>query len=220
MAFELVETTQLFARTAAKIDPEWLLEAAPHLLKRSYSEPHWSEKSARASIKEHVTLLGLTVARDRSVDYASVEPRAARQMFLDHALVRGEYRSRGAFQEKNGALLEAVAKLRDKARQSDMMANDDALLDFFDRRIPDTVVNGQRFEVWREEAENDDPRLLELTLADVLLGDRALRPEHYPDTLRLHGADDRRDLQVRPFGGRRRRHAVGPPRAPAAARPR
>ena len=188
MAFELVETTQLFARTAAKIDPEWLLEAAPHLLKRSYSEPHWSEKSARASIKEHVTLLGLTVARDRSVDYASVEPRAARQMFLDHALVRGEYRSRGAFQEKNGALLEAVAKLRDKARQSDMMANDDALLDFFDRRIPDTVVNGQRFEVWREAAENDDPRLLELTLADVLLGDRALRPEHYPDTLRLHGA--------------------------------
>jgi ATP-dependent helicase HrpA len=112
MAFKLVETRQLFARTAARIDPEWLLEAAPHLLKRSYSEPHWSEKSGRASIKEHVTLLGLTVAKDRSVDYAGVAPAAARQMFLVHALVRGEYRSRGAFQEKNRALPDSVAKLR------------------------------------------------------------------------------------------------------------
>ncbi len=189
MAFELVETTQLFARMAAKIDPEWLIDAAPHLLKRSYSEPHWSEKSARASIKEHVTLLGLTVAKDRSVDYASVAPAAARQMFLDHALVRGEYRSRGAFQEKNRALLETVAKLRDKGRMSDMMADDEALLAFFDRRVPDAVVNGQRFEVWREEAEKTNRTVLDLTLTDVMVGDRALTPGDFPDTLRLHGAE-------------------------------
>jgi ATP-dependent helicase HrpA len=189
MAFELVETTQLFARMAAKIDPEWLLEAAPHLLKRSYSDPHWSEKSGRASIKENVTLLGLTVAKDRSVDYAGVEPAAARQMFLVHALVRGEYRSRGAFQEKNRALLESVAKLRDKARLSDMLADDEALLAFFDRSVPDTVVNGQRFEVWREEAEKTTARVLQLTIADVLLGDRTLTPEDFPDTLRLHGVE-------------------------------
>ena len=189
MAFELVETTQLFARTAAKIDPEWLLEAAPHLLKRSYSDPHWSERSARASIKEHVTLLGLTVVKDRSVDYAGVAPAAARQMFLDHALVRGEYRSRGAFQEKNRALLDTVAKLRDKARMSDMMADDEALLAFFDQRVPETVVNGQRFEVWREEAEKTSPAVLHLTLADVMVGDRALTPADFPDTLRLHGAE-------------------------------
>jgi len=163
MAFELVETTQLFARMAAKIDPEWLLEAAPHLLKRSYEDPHWSEKSGRASIKEHVTLLGLTVAKDRSVDYAGVAPAAARQMFLVHALVRGEYRSRGSFQEKNRALLDSVAKLRDKARLSDMLADDEALLAFFDRCVPDTVVNGQRFEVWREEAEKTNPRVLQPT---------------------------------------------------------
>ena len=145
MAFELVETTQLFARMAARIDPEWLLEIAPHLLKRSYSDPHWSEKSARASVREHVTLLGLTVAKDRSVDYAKVEPEAARRMFVDHALVRGEYRSRGSFQAKNAELLESVARLRDKARMSDMMADDEALFDFFDRKLPADVVNGQRF---------------------------------------------------------------------------
>ncbi len=189
MAFELVETTQLFARTAARIEPEWLLEAAPHLLKRSYSEPHWSEKSARASIREHVTLLGLTVLKDHSVDYAGVAPGPARQMFLEHALVRGEFQSRGAFQQKNRALLETVAKLRDKARMSDMMADDEALLAFFDRRVADTVVNGQRFEVWREEAEKANPAVLELTLADVLVGDRALTPTDFPDTLRLHGAE-------------------------------
>ena len=188
MAFELVETTQLFARVAAKIDPEWLAEAAPHLLKRSYSEPHWSERSARASIKEHSTLFGLSVARDKSVDYASVAPVEARLMFLDHALVRGEYQTRGSFQAKNHELLAEVARLRDKARRSDMLADDDALLAFFDRRVPAEVVNGKTFEAWREEAEKTDPGALLLALADVLTGDRELAPADYPDVITLHGA--------------------------------
>jgi ATP-dependent helicase HrpA len=187
MAFELVETTQLFARTAAKIEPEWLLQAAPHLLKRSYSDPHWSEKSARASIREHATLFGLPVFRDRSVDYASVAPAEARRMFLEHALVRGEFRSRGAFQEKNRALLAEVSRLRDKARRSDMMADEDALLAVFDRRVPESVVNGPTFEVWRERAEKEDPRALLLTMEDVLAGDPSLVPAEYPDAVTLHG---------------------------------
>ncbi|MBX3258764.1 MAG: ATP-dependent RNA helicase HrpA [Labilithrix sp.] len=188
MAFELVETSQLFARTAAKIEPEWLLEAAPHLVKRSYSDPHWSERSARASVREHATLFGLSIARDRSVDYASVAPEAARRMFLDHALVRGEYASRGAFQKKNQELLAEVARLRDKARRSDMLADDDALLDFFDRKVPSDVVNGKTFELWRERAEKDDPRALHLSLEDVLTGDQKLAAADYPDTITLHGA--------------------------------
>src|SRR6187431_1128007 len=116
MAFELVETSQLFARTVAKLDPEWLAAAAPHLLKRSHSDPHWSEKSARSSIKENTTLFGLPVFRGRSVDYATISPGRARLMFLEHALVRGEYRSKGSFQGENKKLLEEVARLRDKAR--------------------------------------------------------------------------------------------------------
>ena len=188
MAFELVETTQLFARTAAKIEPEWLLEAAPHLLKHSYSEPHWSETSARASIKEHTTLFGLSISRDRSVDYASVAPAEARRMFLDHALVRGEYKTTGKFHKKNGELLAEVARLRDKARRSDMLADDDALLAFFDRRVPADVVNGKTFEVWREGAEREDPGALLLSLEDVLTGDRGLAAADYPDAVTLHGA--------------------------------
>jgi ATP-dependent helicase HrpA len=188
MAFELVETSQLFARMAAKIEPEDLLAAGTHLLKRSYSDPHWSEKSARASVREHATLFGLSISRDRSVDYASVAPVEARRMFLDHALVRGEYQSRGTFQRKNQELLAEVARLRDKARRSDMLADDDALLAFFDRRVPDDVVDGKTFEAWREKAEKADSRLLLLSMEDVLVGERSLTPADYPDTLTLHGA--------------------------------
>ena len=188
MAFELVETTQLFARTAAKIEPEWLLEAAPHLLKHSYSEPHWSETSARASIKEHTTLFGLSISRDKSVDYATVSPELARLMFLDHALVRGEYKTRGTFHQKNRELLEAVARLRDKARRSDMLADDDALLAFFDKRVPADVVNGKTFEDWRENAEKADPGALLLSMDDVLTGERGLSAADFPDAIQLHGA--------------------------------
>ncbi len=189
MAFELVETTHLFARTAAKIEPEWLLEAAPHLLKLGYEDPHWSERAARASVKEHATLYGLSVLRDRSVDYATVAPAEARRIFLDHALVRGEYRTRGSFQEKNGDLLAQVARLRDKARRSDMMADDGALLAVFDRRIPEHVVNGKTFEIWRESAERGDPGVLLLSMDDVLAGEPDLTPGDYPDVITLHGVD-------------------------------
>ncbi len=187
MAFELVETSQLFARTAAKLDPEWLDEVGAHLLKRSYSDPHWSEKSARASIKENTTLFGLPVFRGRSVDYASVSPGRARLMFLEHALVRGEYRSKGSFQSENRKLLEEVARQRDKARQSDLLADDEALLSFFEQRVPEHVVNGKTFEGWRELAEAKQPDLLHLKLEDVLTFEQRLLPQHYPDTLELHG---------------------------------
>lgn len=185
MAFELVETSQLFARTVAKINPEWLVDAAAHLLKRSWSDPHWSERAGRASVKENITLYGLSIARDVSVDYAKVAPVEARKMFLDHALVRGEYRSRGAFQETNRKLLEEVARLRDKARRSDMIADDEALLSFFDAKVPAEVVDGKSFETWREKV---DDQTLCLTVADVLVGDRAIAAVDYPDVITLHGA--------------------------------
>jgi ATP-dependent helicase HrpA len=187
MAFELVETTQLFARMVAKIDPHWLADAAPHLLKRSYSDPHWSEKSGRAMVKEHATLFGLVVAKDRSVDYASVAPLEARKIFVEHALVRGEYRTKGDFQQRNGEMLLELARLRDKARKSDMLADDDALFAFFDERVPESVVDGKTFEEWREQAEKKDGDLLVLSLDDVLRSQPDLDPKDYPDTVTLHG---------------------------------
>jgi ATP-dependent helicase HrpA len=189
MAFELVQTSQLFARTVAKVELEWLDKVGSHLLKRSYSDPHWSEKSARASVREHATLFGLQVVKDRSVDYASISPVRARLMFIEHALVRGEYKSRGAFQAKNRALFDEVAHLRNKARKSDMLADDDALLEFFDKRVPESVVNGKTFETWRENAERKQPDLLLLSLSDVLTHEQELRPEDYPESIELHGVE-------------------------------
>ena len=112
MAFELVETSQLFARTAAKIEPAWLAEVGAHLLKRSYSDPHWSEKSARASVREHSTLFGLTVVRDQSVDYASISPVRARLMFIEHALVRSEYQLHRYTEEQHRVAAELAGDLQ------------------------------------------------------------------------------------------------------------
>ncbi len=187
MAFELVETAQLFARTVARIEPEWLLEAAPHLVKRSYSDPHWSERAARASVRESATLFGLQIFKDRSVDYATVSPAQARLMFLDHALVRGEFKTHGVFHEKNREVLARVERLRDKARRSNMLVDDEALLNFFDQRVPLDVVNGKTFEQWRETVELTRPDVLYLSVEDVLAGEADLVPSDYPDTLTLHG---------------------------------
>ncbi len=187
MAFELIETSQLFARMVARIEPLWLDRVGSHLMKRSYSDPHWSEKSARASVKEHATLFGLPVLKDRSVDYATIAPARARMMFIEHALVRGEYKSRGAFQEKNRQLLEEVARLRDKARQSDMLADDERIHAFFEPRVAESVVNGKTFEVWRELAEQTQPKLLLLSPSDVLSANQQLLPEDYPDSITIYG---------------------------------
>jgi ATP-dependent helicase HrpA len=187
MAFELVQTSQLFTRTTAKIDPLWLDRVGGHLLKRSYSDPHWSERSGRASVKEHATLFGLPVLKDRSVDYAALSPDGARTMFIEHALVRGEYKSRGAFQEHNRQILDEIARLRDKARQSEMLASDEQMLAFFEQRVPAQVVNGKAFETWREAAEKTDAKLLYLSLADVLGDEHLLSPELYPDSVTLCG---------------------------------
>jgi len=189
MAFELVETKQLYARMAAKVEPDWLAQVGAHLLKRSYSDPHWSEKSARASVKEHATLFGLSILKDRSVDYAGIAPVRARSMFIEHALVRGEYQSRGEFQRKNRQLLLEVARLRDKARQSDVLVDDERLYSFFEPRVPEQIVNGRIFEDWREQAEKSQPSLLELSLADVLDDEQRLLSEGYPDRISLHGFD-------------------------------
>jgi ATP-dependent helicase HrpA len=110
-------------------------------------------------------------------------------MFIEHALVRGEYRTRGAFQAKNKARLAEVERLRDKARRSDMMADESALLNVFDRRLPETVVNGKTFEAWREAAEAENPDILVLSLDDVLAGDPGLSPSDYPDVVKVHGAE-------------------------------
>jgi ATP-dependent helicase HrpA len=189
MAAELVETSQLFARSVARIDPAWLEKAAGPLCRYSHGDPHWEQKQGQVMAREQVTLYGLPIVKDRKVAYARFDQALCRTMFITHALVRHEYTTKGAFMAHNRRLLDEVERLRDKARRSDMLADEYALCVFFDKRIPDSVYSGKTFEDWRRGAEARDPSVLALSLADILL-DQAheLSPERYPDQLVVRGA--------------------------------
>jgi ATP-dependent helicase HrpA len=189
MAAELVETSQLFARCVARIDPAWLEKAAGPLCRKSHGDPHWEQKQAQVMAKEQVTLYGLPIVKDRKVAYGHLDPALCRTMFITHGLVRHEYTTKDAFMEHNRRLLDEVQRLRDKARRSDMLADEYELGLFFDKRIPDSVFSGKTFEDWRRGAEAQDPQVLQLSLADILLDEaHELSPERYPDQLVVRGA--------------------------------
>ena len=189
MAAELVETSQLFARSVAKIDPTWIESAAGSLCKRSHGDPHWEMKAGQVVAKEQVTLYGLPIVKDRKVSYAPFDQDLCRELFITHALVRHDYTTKAPFMEHNRRLLEEVQHLRDKARRSDMLVDELALWNFFDQRIPDSVFSGKTFEGWRREAEARDPSILELSRADILLDEaHELSPARYPDQITVRGA--------------------------------
>ncbi|HSN29338.1 MAG TPA: ATP-dependent RNA helicase HrpA, partial [Kofleriaceae bacterium] len=143
MGAELVETSQLFARTCAKLDPAWVEKIAGDLCRRSHGDPHWEQKAAQVMAKEQVTLFGLPIVKNRSVAYAKYDPALCRELFITHALVRGEYQSKGAFAAHNQAVQAEAQRLRDKARRSDMFADEYGVFRFFDERVPASVVSGK-----------------------------------------------------------------------------
>ena len=171
---EQVQTTKVYARTVARIDPKWVEEVGAHLVKRQHYEPHWERRGARAAIYERVTLFGLTLSSGRSVPYEQVDPQAAREMFIRHALVLMEYDSRAPFFAHNMKLLEDMEYLQQKGRRVDLLGDEQQLYDFFDARVPQGISTGVAFEQWRRKAEAQDPRLLWLTERDVAPGDAEL----------------------------------------------
>jgi len=187
MAAELVETSQLFARTVAKLDPTWVERAAGPLCRHSYGDPHWEQKAAQVMAREQVTVFGLPIVKHRSVAYARFDPAHARELFITHALVRHEYTTKARFMVHNQHVAAEVARLRDKARRSDMFADEDALYEFFDKRLPATVHSGKTLDDWRVGAEAKDPHVLELSLDELLLADAALSPAQFPDQLTIRG---------------------------------
>ncbi|MCE8020121.1 ATP-dependent RNA helicase HrpA [Halomonas sp. MCCC 1A11036] len=188
MAFELVETTRLFARTVAKIEPQWIESVAGHLVKRSYSEPHWEMKRAQVVAKEQVTLFGLPIVAGRSVHYGPIAPREARELFIRRALVEGEFRTKGEFFDYNRALVAEVEDLEDRARRRDILVDEETLFAFYDERIPGDIVNGKGFEAWRRKAEAQDPNVLKFDRAVLLAREaKEVTQAQYPDELMLGG---------------------------------
>lgn len=171
MAGELVETSRLFARTNAKIQPEWIESEAGHLLKRSYSEPHWSAKRAAVMAKEKATLYGLPVVVDRAVNYSSIDPAVSRELFIRHALVQGEWHTRQAFWRRNRALLDELAELEDRVRRRDLRVDDDTLFAFYDARVGAEAVSGRHFDTWWKKMRQEQPDLLDFEKSQLLRDD-------------------------------------------------
>jgi ATP-dependent helicase HrpA len=179
VAAELVETSRLWARQVARIEPEWAERAGAHLLKRSYSEPHWERKRGSVVAYERVTLYGVPLVAQRKVQYGRVDPVASRDLFLRHALVEGDWETHHAFFADNAALLRQVEGLEARARRRDVVVDDEVLFAFYDARIPTDVVGGVEFDAWWKKARQDDPRLLHLSIDDLVRGD--VDPGDHPD---------------------------------------
>ncbi|MCX6463540.1 MAG: ATP-dependent RNA helicase HrpA, partial [Pseudonocardiales bacterium] len=185
MAAELVETSRLFARTVARIKPEWIEPLAGHLVKRTYSEPHWSRKRAAAVAVERVTLYGVPIVVDRRVDYGRIDPEVARDLFLRHALVEGDWDTTHAFFRANRALLEDAAELEERARRRDLVVDEETLFAFYDERIPADVVSGRHFDSWWRKNRSDRLDFTEEMVRTAQA--RAVDPAHYPDAVRAGG---------------------------------
>ncbi len=188
MAAEFVETTKLYARTAAAIQPEWVEQAAAHLVRRSYLEPHWEKSLAQAAAYERVTLYGLTLVARRKVHYGPIDPEAARSIFIRSALTQGEYRTRGPFFEHNRRLIEEIETMEAKSRRRNVLVDEEQVFRFYDRRIPRGIHSGALFERWRREAESGQPRLLFMTREDLMQHAAAeVTAEQFPDVIERGG---------------------------------
>lgn len=190
MAAELVETSRLYARTVAKIQPEWVEQLGAHLLRRHYSEPHWEQKPAQVAAFERTTLYGITITQRRKVNYSRIDPPLCRELFIRHALIYGEYRSDAPFFRHNAQVIAEIEALEAKGRRRDILADEQRLFDFYAARLPMQVVNGHSFERWRRQAERANPHLLFLQAADLMERDAAHERSHlFPDHLQVQGME-------------------------------
>jgi len=168
MAAELVETSKLYARQVAVIEPQWAESLAGDLLKHSYSDPIWRKRRGEVVAKQKTSLYGLILQAERFVSYSHIDPIASREIFISEALVKAEVHTKGHFLEANTQLVHALEQLENKVRKRDILVDEEALYDFYNERIPQDVCNQASFEKWRKIAEKKSPQLLFLTEEDLL----------------------------------------------------
>ncbi|MFE9784019.1 ATP-dependent RNA helicase HrpA [Nocardia salmonicida] len=185
MAAELVETSRLWGRIVAKVEPEWAERLAGDLVKRTYSEPHWSSKRGSARAYERATLYGVPLVTGRPVDFGRIDPELSRELFLRHALVQGEWQTRHGFFARNRALIDDVADLEHRARRRDILVDDEVLFEFYDKRVPADIVSVRHFDSWWRKTERNDPALLDFSTDTVVnAGIATLDPTDFPDAWR------------------------------------
>ncbi|MER6733534.1 ATP-dependent RNA helicase HrpA [Streptomyces puniciscabiei] len=185
MSAELVETSRLWARVNAKIEPEWVEPLAGHLLKRTYSEPHWEKDQAAVMAYEKVTLYGVPIVAQRKVNYGRIDPETSRELFIRNALVEGDWRTHHKFFADNRKLLSEVEELEHRARRRDIVVDDDTLFDFYDQRVPEHVVSGAHFDSWWKRKRHEQPDFLDFE-REMLIREsaEAVTKADYPDSWR------------------------------------
>ncbi|MDX6355626.1 MAG: ATP-dependent helicase HrpA, partial [Streptomyces sp.] len=185
MSAELVETSRLWARVNARIEPEWVEPLAQHLVKRTYSEPHWEKDQAAVVAYERVTLYGVPLVAQRKVHYGRIDPEVSRELFIRNALVEGDWRTHHQFFHDNRKLLGEVEELEHRARRRDILVDDEALYDFYDARLPEDIVSGAHFDAWWKDKRRAEPELLNFEHS-MLINENAeaVTKADYPDSWR------------------------------------
>ncbi|MEY4979121.1 MAG: helicase HrpA [Pseudomonadota bacterium] len=187
---ELVETTRLFGRGMAAIEPQWLEQVGAHLIKKQLLDPHWEKKAARVSALERATLYGLVIYHNRRTDYGRVDPAGAREIFIREALVAGDWETRLPFLAANQKLVQQVQELEHKSRRQDVLVDDELIFAFYDQHLPADVCSGASLEHWYKDAQRLNPRLLMLTQEALMRHEAAgITNQAFPRTLRLGGVD-------------------------------
>ena len=190
VAAELVETSRLWGRIVASVDPTWVEQVGGELLRRSYSEPRWDARRGQVTATEKVTLLGVTLIGARSVQYDRIDPVVSREMFIRHALVEADWQTRHPFFAANLAAQDEVAEREDRARRRDLVIDDESLFALYDERIPAEVTSSRHFDSWWRKASRSQPDLLTFT-PDMLLaaGARDVDISAYPDVFTAGDVD-------------------------------
>jgi ATP-dependent helicase HrpA len=190
MAAELVETTRLYARTLAQIQPEWVEKIGGHLLKKSWGEPRWEKRSAQVTASERATLYGIVVYSQRRINYANINPQEAREILIRDALVAGDYETRAPFFAHNQKLIREIENLEHKSRRLDVLVDDQLIAAFYDKEIPGDIVNGAGFEKWYKDASRDNPKLLYLNREELMRHEAAgVTTELFPKTMNVTGIE-------------------------------
>ncbi len=190
VAAELVETTRLFGRGIAAIDPAWLPGIAAHVIKKQLLEPHWEKKAAEVVALERATLYGIVVYNNRRVNFGTIDSKAAREIFIREALVNGEWETKLPFLAANRKLIAQVQELEHKSRRQDVLVDDELIFAFYDAQIPAEVVSGATLERWYRDESKRQPRLLMLTREELMRHEAAgITTAAFPKTIRLGGID-------------------------------
>jgi ATP-dependent helicase HrpA len=190
VAAELVETTRLFGRGLAGIEPTWIPVVAGHLLKKQLLEPHWEKKAAEVVALERATLYGIVVYNNKRVNYGLVDPVAAREIFIREALVQGEWETKLPFLAANQKLIRQVEELEHKSRRQDVLVDDDLIYAFYDQQLPQGMCSGFELERWYRDEIKRSPKLLQLTRDELMRHEAAgITTAAFPKTIRLGGID-------------------------------